>query len=361
MARTTVNKRFWNCWNRPPIPDNHPEITQQWLHRVDQQLSSVHLLKKTLSRLLFLYFTWQQRYWLDVIPRATKRILWLHISDNLGDSLMRLAPIQLLKNFSVDLYSTGAATQLFANNSYFHQVYNMDSDESVVAANQYDLIVIDALQTKPLKKKIAVAKNTPFITLHELFHFCRDDYNPTYYTWWRIQYLLRLFEESKLEPHVIMDVSETAKQKAAALNIPKNSIAIVVGGREAYRTYQHWDEVVAGLRAKNSEQTIILLGSDNGRDMAQKISEKYKVMNCVAQYSLLDTAAIIQQCALLICADGGLLHVANAVNTPTLSLFAQEYPELRYVAEDSYQALRAEEDVNQILPENIVEMVNQNE
>ena len=58
-------------------------------------------------------------------------------------------------------------------------------------------------------------------------------------------------------------------------------------------------------------------------------------------------------CRLLLCADGGLLHVANAVGTPSVGLFAQEYADLRYVPADRFRALRSAEDVNTIEPERV--------
>jgi heptosyltransferase-2 len=346
--------KFWGCWNQLPIPEN--AITQTWLKKPDEQLSNTHLLKKTLSRLFFLYLTGQRSKWYSFIPKNTQRILWLHISDNLGDSLMRLAPVQLLKNYQVDLYTTGCATQLFIANSYFNQVYTIDTDAEVIKQQQYDLVILDAVQTNPLKKKLAVARATPFVTLHELFHFCRDDYNPIYFTWWRMQYLLREHYTAEMLPHLVIDITSQAQQKIAELNIPENSIAIAVGGRETYRTYKHWSQVVALLQ-QQPYTSILLLGSENGAAIAAEISNQYSVKNYVAQFSLTETAAIIQQCTLLLCADGGLLHIANAVNTKTISLFAEELPQWRYVDDDDYCAIRADEQVSDIPPQAVVELI----
>ncbi len=342
------NPKFWNCWNHMPIPNNHTDITKTWLSQPDQQLSQCHLLKKTLSRLFFLWVTKQRNYLRTSIAKDVKKILWLHISDNVGDSLMRLAPVQLLKNLDVDLCSTGAATQIFQAGQQFMNVYKLGQDNKQVLKNNYDVVIIDAIQTKPLKYKIQLAKTVPFVTLHEFFHFCRDDYNPIYYTWWRMQYLLRDISSVTGEPHLCLTISASDEHKIVALHLPQDIIAIAVGGREAYRTYQAWDQVVANLIKKNPQQPIILLGSENGRAIAEKIALQYQVINAVAQYSLTETAAIIRQSSVLYCADGGLLHVANAVGTKTISLFAQELPEWRYIKGDKYYALCADDDVNQI-------------
>ncbi|MBX9705081.1 MAG: hypothetical protein K5Q00_02410, partial [Gammaproteobacteria bacterium] len=335
--------------------------TQSWLTRPEEQLSDVHLLKKTVQRLIFLWLKGQHRYWKTVIPAAAKKVLWLHISDNIGDSLMRLAPIQLLaKHCQVDLYTSPSAANLFSAGSYFSHVYRIDADAAQVQQQHYDLVIIDALQTKPLKQKIAVAKDTPFVTLHELFHFCRDDYNPLYYCWWRMQYLLREFSHDNSEPKRVMDIPVTAVAKISNFNIPKNSIAVAVGGREAYRTYHAWEQVIRLIAQQQPEQHFILLGSDNGAETAQVIKAvlpTVAITNLVAQCSLVETAAILQRCQMLLCADGGLLHVAAAVSTKTVSLFAEEYPDLRYVADDDYLALRVERHVNEIDPAEIAALV----
>lgn len=352
MAKAAVTGKFWGCWNRLPIPDQHSTITDTWLNKPDEQLSDAHLLKKTLQRLLFLWLKGQCRYWKTVIPATTKRILWLHISENIGDSLMRLAAVQLLaKHCRVDLYVSPAATKLFHSGGYFDHVYQINVDELQVKQQQYDLIIIDALQTKPLKQKIAVAPHTLFVTLHELFHFCRDDYNLIYYVWWRMQYLLREFNSVDIAPKRVMEIPAPALIKVASFSIPGNSIAVAIGGCEAYRTYHSWVEVIGLILQHKPQQHFVLVGSANGSADAAAIEAAFPtaaITNLVAQCSLPESAAVIQRCKLLLCADGGLLHVAAAVGTKTISLFAEEYPYLRYVAEDDYVALRAENNVNQI-------------
>lgn len=353
MAEAAVKGKFWGVWNRLPIPDQHPEYTAIWLNKPEEQLSDAHLLKKTIQRLAFLWVTGQRRHWLDAIPVSTKRVLWVHITDNIGDSLMRLASIQLLaKHCQVDLYVSPPAAILFSDGGHFNHVYQIDADAAQVRQQHYDLVILDAVQTKPLKHKLAVARATPFVTLHDLFHFCRDDYNLAYYCWWRMQYLLRGFGNDNSEISLAIDIPATARVKAAAANIPVGSIAVSVGGREAYRIYHQWSEVLHYILQQRPQQHFVLVGSANGNEAAEAIKAALPdaaITDMVAKCSLAETAAVLQRCRLLLCADGGLLHVASAAGAKAIALFAQEErPELRYVEKDYYKVLIAKDEVSQI-------------
>lgn len=362
MAKVAVKGSFWNVWHRLPIPDEHQALTDTWFHRPDEKKPTFFLLKKTLQRLLFIWLKGQRRYWLDAIPVTTKKVLWLHSTHNLGDSLMRLAPIQLLaKHCQVDLYTSPAAINIFSSaGSYFNQVYRLDTDAAAVQQQKYDLVILDSIKTDQLKRKIALGKDIPFVTMHDMLEYCRDDYNSLYYSWWRMQYLLREFGSDTSEPTRVIDMPAAAIAKVSSLNIPPNSIAVAVGGREPYRIYHAWDKVLQLIAQRKPQQHFVLLGSANGSEMADVITKALPasaVTNLVAQCSLAESAVIIQQSPVLLCADGGLMHVASAVGTKTISLFAEEYPELRYVASDDYQTLQAKKDVNEIDPTTIAELV----
>lgn len=362
MVEPTINKNFWGCWNHLPFPDYYPEVTSTWLNNPIEQPLTVHLLKKTLQRQLFLTISGQRKYWFKKIPVTAKKILWIYITENIGDAIMRLAPIHLLQGYDVDLFSANAATQLFQPGKLFNKIYTLNKDEEQVKLNKYDLVIIDSIQTKPLKKKVTVAEKIPFVTMHELFHFCRNDYNSIYYSWWRMQYLLsdmKAFED--VEPRLSLDITEEAKATISALNIPDNAVGVVLGGREVYKTYSHWDQVLKGIHRQFPELVFILLGSNNGLAMADKIMaeiDNSKIINCVAKNSLMETAAIVERCSEILCVDGGLLHVANALNKKTTTLFGRHNPENFYRNSDRYKSLATPGDVDNIAPEDVIKLFN---
>ena len=73
----------------------------------------------------------------------------------------------------------------------------------------------------------------------------------------------------------------------------------------------------------NKGYKIVILGSDPDREDADRIN-KYTGNNCIdltGKTSLMDVAVILKKSRLLVTADSGLMHIAYAVGTPTVSLF----------------------------------------
>jgi len=85
-----------------------------------------------------------------------------------------------------------------------------------------------------------------------------------------------------------------------------------------------WDtnnfiKIIKELTKKN--YLIILLGSKNDIIYTNKIKQKCSVINLVNKTSLKESSKIIQISKILITSDSGLMHIAKALATPTISLF----------------------------------------
>lgn len=347
---------FWGSWNRLPFA-RRTEITASWLRKKDEQLPDPELCWQTVRRWLLVHALGQRRrYRARILPSAGS-ILWLHLSDHVGDSLMRLSSIPLLRGRQVDLLASAKAVELFEEGGLFQRIYCHSRDDAAAARNSYDLVILDALQTKPLMAKQRLFRTTPFVTQNDFFHYCRDDYNLTLFSWYRMAHLLGRGDE-KLEgqARVTMECGSVAPGLLREFGIREGAVGIALGGREGYRIYRAWDHVVRLLLQEQPGQPLVLLGTENAATLAQKIVAEHPragIVNCVDRLTLKESAAVLAGCRLLLCADGGLLHVARAVGTPSLGLFAQEFADLRYVPVDRFRALRSEEDVNTIAPEQV--------
>lgn len=352
----------WDLLSRAsklPFPTRNDE-TAAWLHSKNEKTSPLSLAIKTGKRLGLLHLLREARWHRQQILPSHQRILVLHVSNHLGDSLMRLSAVQLLKDRHIDLYASSVATQVFLENDLFQNVYTMPENESSVQANDYDLIILDSLHSMPLKIKHRLFPTTPFVTMHDFFHYCRHDYNFTLFAWYRFAHLLGL-STKKIEERarLYLRLPESIQQTTPTL--PPNSIGVVLGGREAYRTYDRWPEFLKLLWQHRKDQSVVLLGSENGREMSQKIEKECKgapLINAVGQSSLLQSAALMKTCRCVILADGGLLHIANALHIPTLTLFAEVPPRFRYTAADRYLALETPVQVNDIAPSHIWEALH---
>ncbi len=338
--------------------------TESWLCRPDEKPPPAGLFWLNLRRFLLLHALGQQRWWRPRIPASAGEILWLHLSDHVGDSLMRLSSVPLLAGRQVDLYASPKAAQLFEPGNTFRQVVEIDEQGSELAGRRYDCLIIDALHTQPLLLKRRLFPRVPFVSLHDFFHYCRDDYNLTLFAWYRLAHLLEArvsAGELARQARLRMDHGGVAPDLYQGLGLDGGEIALALGGREGYRIYRHWPEVAGSILAQSPDRRLVLVGSENAAEDAVTICAAFpgRVINCVNRLSLKETAHVLHRTTLLVCADGGLLHVANAVACPTVGLFAQELPEYRYVAADRRWDLRSDQDVNAILSTEVAQVVEQ--
>jgi ADP-heptose:LPS heptosyltransferase len=77
----------------------------------------------------------------------------------------------------------------------------------------------------------------------------------------------------------------------------------------------------------------------------------------VDRISFNQTAQVIKKSRLLICADGGLLHAANAVQTPIMALFYYIEPMVRLIKINPSYSLLDKNDINNISVINIIEKI----
>ncbi len=353
-------KNFRGIWNRLPFERRY-SFTDSWLQQEDEQLPDRQLFLEAIRRVLLIYALRQSGHYRSHLPRDAENILWIHMSDHIGDSLMRLSPVQLLADKNVDLLASEKTTWLFGSGGHFRKVLSL-SDESIrFDADAYDCVILDALHTKPILAKHRLCKKIPFVSQNDLFHYCRDDYNLTLCSWCRMEYLLnREIDDLGGRACLAFDSRPVLPKLPEGRSLGDDALGIVLGGREEYRIYQSWDRVVEGLLRQRPGQQLVLLGAEHGDAPAQTIMARFPqadIIDCVNSCSLAETAALIGKCRLILCADGGLLHVASAVATPTVCLFAQEYPAFRYTPLDTFRALRSDLDVNAIQSEAIVREV----
>ena len=91
--------------------------------------------------------------------------------------------------------------------------------------------------------------------------------------------------------------------------------------------YKHWpaenfasaaDELVAGHNLK-----VIVFGSQDETDICRQVlnSMRQRAISACGETGLMEFAAMLKRCSLVICNDGGPLHMAVAAGVKTVSLF----------------------------------------
>lgn len=71
---------------------------------------------------------------------------------------------------------------------------------------------------------------------------------------------------------------------------------------------------------------VVLIGSRDEQDVAQKISDHITVTNLVGATSLAEATALIDKAAVVVCNDSLALHIASARKTPAVAIFCATTP-----------------------------------
>ena len=114
----------------------------------------------------------------------------------------------------------------------------------------------------------------------------------------------------------------------------KTNIVISPCSSDRYRNYRNWDlqnfQDIINYLVEKYQCRIILTG---GKTQNEKIygahlskNNKQSIINLIGKTSLKELAAIISLSELVICPDSGPAHIATAVNTEVIGLYASSNP-----------------------------------
>jgi lipopolysaccharide heptosyltransferase II len=80
----------------------------------------------------------------------------------------------------------------------------------------------------------------------------------------------------------------------------------------------------------NDNYNIVLIGSKDEKEICNQIGEHKNLINLSGELSLLESAAIIDKCDLMICNDSGALHIANAMQIDVFAFFGPTVQRIGY-------------------------------
>ncbi len=98
---------------------------------------------------------------------------------------------------------------------------------------------------------------------------------------------------------------------------------------------KRWPKSYYAELVKELQQTfsLVFIGSQDERSLCEEIMDlagAREALNLAGELSLLQSAAVIAQCDLMICNDSGALHLANAVQTDVFAFFGPTVKEFGF-------------------------------
>ncbi|PRG19663.1 heptosyltransferase [Burkholderia multivorans] len=297
------------------------------------QASKLTVAKKYLHRRWSLALGGQTALYRDTLPNDA-RILWLYTGKaNFGDATMDMAGRSLLRGtgVKVDLLTLPKLRPLFEEDDVFANVFDRVED---ALARDYDAVLLNEFNLPSIRLKRKHFRHLPFACLFGYFY--GPDRNQTQFSFAATNHVFGLgLTPARLhalaQPY--LGCSDLTERSVDALVPQTPYLCIAVGGIEPRRTYDRWPELLCALDAADDldvPPSVLLLGSDNGRDAADAIGRqaytRFTVRSLVGKLSLLQSRAVIARSAGFVGCDGGLMHVAHTTDAGSVTLFAHAEP-----------------------------------
>lgn len=156
--------------------------------------------------------------------------------------------------------------------------------------------------------------------------------------------------EKKCEIHIGPEDQQCANSIMAENGIIDQKLVVGIHpGSSEYLFRKRWAperfaQVIDCLSEKYAAQ-IIIFGGPHEVSLAEKIARltvKAEPIVLVGKTKIRQTAAMIDKCDLFVTNDSGLMHVAAAVNTPTVAIFGPTNPSKNAPAGDGHVVVRRE-------------------
>ena len=308
----------------------------------------VQALRKAALRELVLFANGQSRRRVERVPEGVRRMLWVYTWTTVGDAIMDLAPrILVPRHVSIDLLIAPALAPLFATDRRLRKLHSHPS----TLADDIDFVLLDSFRTTSLRLK---AKRYPALAFASMRgHNAGERFDRVAFADRRIRQLFGLAAGDVVQPR--LDLGETG---GAVLDEARFRIAVPLGARVARKRYAHWGEalakIVAGWPQGMAPPLFELLGQgESARKDLKALAADFVAAHALSRIDsgdLRKSALDIAACDAFLGVDGGLMHVAVAVGTPGLALFADIEPGYFLRPGSTMEALRSDGEVSDLAP-----------
>jgi heptosyltransferase-2 len=132
------------------------------------------------------------------------------------------------------------------------------------------------------------------------------------------------------------DAQVTALLAAAGVDTGEPLIALAPGSVWATKRWPSYDALASELATRLPDHRVAVIGAGGDAPLAAAIGAAVQqrggppVVDATGKLSLLGSAALLSRCAVLATNDSAPLHLASAMNTPTVALFGPTVPAMGF-------------------------------
>ena len=309
----------------------------------------LQVLRKAAMRELAMAAGGQGRRRVDRVPADVRSLLWVYTWTTVGDAIMDLAPrIIVPRQVEIDLLIAPSLAPLFAADRRLRAVHT-DPD---ALPDDVDFVLLDSFRTTSLRLKARRYPRLPFASMRN--HNAGERFDRAAFADRRVRQLFELPPGEVVAPR--LDLGERGGGGGGVVDKGHTRIAVPLGARVARKRYTHWKEtlprIVAGWPAGLAAPQFLLLGKGESahRDVGAIGSDfvRQHCRNELDSGDLRKSALDIVDCAAFLGVDGGLMHVAVAVGTPGLALFARIDPVYFLRPDSTMRSLRSAGEVSEL-------------
>ena len=260
----------------------------------------------------------------------------------LGDALLCVPLVKELKRKSytvTGVFSSSPSQQLFLENSLLNGSILLDSKRkqlfySIIYFRKFDSAFLNVFSSTRANLFLSffIAKKTKsnFISqnLHTYFSKRIDFVKPRLKVHDAVQNLniaFQNFENTNLKEE---DFLLPVKSSVSSFSLPQAYIAVQISAINNMFQYKNWpvQNWIVFLKAATKEfphLTFVLLGESKEIQLAEKITNENirNVLSLVGKTEVCDLIPIIGNSRFFLGLDGGLMHLAVALNKPTFTLW----------------------------------------
>ena len=259
------------------------------------------------------------------VNAATVRHLLVIFFCGIGDLVVFIPALEELGRFfagaKLSVMAPPPAGDTVLHHPRIHEVHSLDALDRKNFFRRFDFIINLSGKDERINALLRAADVRHLIIKDRLFDR-RGQHASDYHL-----HLVRQIESRFFKPLVYLTAAE---RRASAhylaglgLDPARDLIAAVHPGSGDPRKNWDWRRFrkVCQALARDEGAAVLLLSGPDEHDLCLKIGAKLPGRVVVVQEPLRLVAALLEQCALVVCNDSGVMHLAAAVGTPVVGLF----------------------------------------